>query len=290
VRPQVRPDGSNVIPSTGGNKGAGKVVKAKFLDREELTLDEKPLRPRFAAWMTAPENRYFAFAFVNRTWAQFFGRGFVNPVDNFHDENPVSHPALLKLLADEFRASGHDIRHLVRCICNSQAYQRTSRPLPENEKDVELFSHIAVKPLSPEAFYDSLTMVMSVNKNAPSKPNPGKGAAPVLNSRDEFVNYFRTSVDGSETGEFTHGIPQFLRRMNTEMFNQGSPLIDRLTASGAGREEVIEALYLSTLSRRPTAEETRLMAAYVAKRDKAEQGYAGMLWILLNSGEFVLNH
>src|SRR5262249_37193957 len=59
TQPEVRPDGSIVIPATGGNKGAGKVVRAKFLDGEEMTLDGKPLRPKFAAWMTAPENRYF---------------------------------------------------------------------------------------------------------------------------------------------------------------------------------------------------------------------------------------
>src|SRR5262249_6387040 len=130
----------------------------------------------------------------------------------------------------------------------------------------------------------------TVSKNTPGKPNAGKGAGPALNSRDEFVNYFRGQNDGTENGEFTHGIPQFLRRMNTEMFNQGAPLIDVLIKTRVGRDEAIEALYLATLSRRPTGDETRLLGAYVDKRDQPEQGYAGVLWILLNSGEFVLNH
>lgn len=288
ARPEVKPDGSIVIPGTGGNKGAGKVVPAKFLGGEPLTLDDKTLRPRFAAWVIAPENRYFANAFVNRTWAQMFGRGLVNPVDNFHDDNPPSHPALLKLLADEFRASNHDIKHLVRCLCNSQAYQRTSKFLPENGKDAELFSHMSVKGMSPEMLYDSLAIVLGPEKMA-GAPKPGTGKGPPLSSRDEFVHFFRGPGD-ADSSECNQGIPQFLRRMNTEMFNEGAPLIDRLVKARATPVQVVETLYLATLSRRPTEEETKLMSAYLAKRERPEQGHAGVLWILLNSGEFVLNH
>src|SRR5207249_7482346 len=124
----------------------------------------------FVDWLMRKDNPYFARAYVNRTWAQFFGRGLVNPVDNMHDGNPPSHPALLDSLAAEFAASGFDTKHLVRSICNSQAYQRTSRPASGNEKDTELFSHMAVKPVAPEALYDSLTVVYGVNadKNAPT--------------------------------------------------------------------------------------------------------------------------
>src|SRR5262249_4422152 len=146
-------------------------------DGAALTLDgETALRPRFAAWAIAPENKYFANAFVNRLWAQFFNRGLVNPVDNFHDDNPPSHPELLTLLADEFRRSNHDIKHVTRCLCNSQAYQRTSRPLPGNESDSELFSHMAVKVLSPEVFYDSLGLLVPLDSVASVRPSGDKGA------------------------------------------------------------------------------------------------------------------
>src|SRR5205807_309050 len=114
-----------------------------------------PFRPRLVAWITSGENPYFARAFVNRMWAGLFGRGLVNPVDNMHDDNPPSLPALLALLANEFIASEFDIKHLIRCVCNSRAYQRSSRPASGNEKDGELFSRMAVKPIEPEALYDS---------------------------------------------------------------------------------------------------------------------------------------
>jgi RNA polymerase sigma factor (sigma-70 family) len=292
-RPAVRSDGAIVIPATGGNKGARKVVPAKFLDGQALTLDDKPLRPRFASWVTARENKYFARAFVNRTWAQFLGRGFVQPVDNFYDANPPSHPALLALLADEFRASAFDIKHLIRCICNSQAYQRTSRPLPGHEKDDALFSRVAVKVMDPEAFYDSLSLLVDVSKDVrpPAPTDSGAGKKLIARPpRDEFLHFFRGPSDAAEAGELSHGPPHFLRRMNSQLFNSGSPLIDHLVATESNREAAIEKLYLATLSRRPSAEETRLMTAYLTKRADAQQGYAGVLWILLNSGEFVLNH
>jgi hypothetical protein len=320
-RPVVRPGGAIVIPSTGGNKGAGRVVPAKVLGGEPRQLDDAvPFRPEFVTWATAEGNPYFARAFVNRTWAQFFGRGLVNPVDNMHGDNPPSHPAALDLLAAEFAASGFDVRHLVRCVCNSRAYQRTSRPTAGNEAAAELFARMAVKPVGPEALYDSVVVVfgMGVDKNSPkpgagrkpgeakpgekptkppvqpeagkpmpTKPEAGKPALPV-NPRDEFVNFFR-GQGGAEPGEFAHGIPQFLRRMNGELFNAGGPLVGRLVKEGAAPEKAIEALFLATLSRRPTAKERELMAKYVARRPTPEQGYAGVLWVLLNSGEFVLN-
>jgi hypothetical protein len=298
-RAEVREGGAIVIPGTGGNKGAGKLVPAKLLGGESLKLDDKaPVRPRLAAWVASEENEYFARAFVNRVWAQFFGRGLVQPLDNMHDDNPPSHPELLTLLADEFVASSYDIKHLVRCICATKAYQWTSRPLSENEHDAELFSHMAVKPIGPEALYDSLMVVLGESKFGPArgKPNTIKvpGAkpqgvkGPPMNPRDEFIHFFRGQGD-PETGEFVHGIPQFLRRLNGEMFNANAPLIDRLTTSGVSADRAVEALFLATLSRRPTAEERERLTAYVGKRAKPEDGYAGVLWVLLNSGEFVLN-
>jgi hypothetical protein len=78
--------------------------------------------------------------------------------------------------------------------------------------------------------------------------------------------------------------------MNGLPIDAATPVIARLAASGATREQALEQLYLTALSRRPTAEEVRLMTGYLARRGKAAEGYAGVLWILLSSGEFVMNH
>ena len=75
---------------------------------------------------------------MNRLWAHFFGRGIVDPVDDFRQGNEPSHPELLRLLAEEFKASGYDRKHLIRCICNSKAYQRSSETVTANESDEKL--------------------------------------------------------------------------------------------------------------------------------------------------------
>ncbi len=276
------------LPS-GAGKAAGQVVKARFLGGGEPALREgAPLRPAFVAWLTAPENRYFAPAQVNRAWAHFFGRGLVNPVDDFRDDNPPSHPELLALLADEFRASGFDLKHLARCVCNSRAYQRTSRPRPGNERDAELFSHAAVRPISAEAFYDSLTVLYAPYKSGKFAAPGAK--APRLEPRDDFVRFFRAQGEAAAEGGLNPGIPQFLRRLNAEAFNQGSPLVAYLVQKDVPRREAVELLYLATLSRRPTADEVEVMNDYLGRRKSAAEGYAGVVWILLSTGEFVLNH
>jgi hypothetical protein len=146
---------------------------------------------------------------------------------------------------------------------------------------------MAVKVLSPEAFYDSLTVVLSVNKFA--QPSSAKAQAP-REARDDFVRFFRAQGESSGDSAFQQGIPQFLKRLNSEQFNRGAPLIERLVRSGVSRDQALASIYLATLSRRPTAAEVELMSGYLSRRPDPEQGYAGVLWILLNSGEFVLNH
>src|SRR5262249_4748692 len=104
-----------------------KIVPAKFLMGEEPNLDTPaPYRPILAKWLTAADNAFFARAMANRIWAQFFGRGIVNPVDDMHDGNEPSHPALLQELAGQFAFNQFDVKYLIRAVCNSQTYQRSS--------------------------------------------------------------------------------------------------------------------------------------------------------------------
>jgi hypothetical protein len=272
--PTVR--GAAIVIPPGSGKAAGQVVKARFLGGDEPTLEEnEPFRPRFAAWATSADNPYFARAAVNRQWAHFYGRGFVNPMDSF-DINDPAHPELLNRLAKEFTDSGFDLKHLARCICNSKAYQRSSRPLPGNEGDASAFSHMAVKVLTPEAFFDSTTIVL-------------RGATDKQDTRDQFVRTFRFDEETDAT-EYAQGIPQALRLMNGPMLNRGAPVVEQLARSGTSRTEAITTLYLTVLSRRPTAEEVELISGYLSRRKDDREGYRGVLWILLNSSEFALNH
>jgi len=277
-----------VIPET-----KGKVVSAKFLEGAAPTLDPKqPFRPSFAEWATSGQNKFFANAAVNRTWNHFFGRGFVMPVDDFHAGNPPSHPTLLKNLAGELVASGFDLKHLIRGICASKTYQRTSRPLPGNDVDTTLFSHMNVKVMSPEMLFDCLTSAMGTelarDTTAPRKAAGNKGGG---GTRAQFVAFFNTGDENTESTEFTHGIPQALRLMNSPQFNRGGPVVAEVMKKFAGdKAKIIEALYLSALTRKPTAAESKRMLEYVAKQSDAKTANASVLWVLLNSSEFILNH
>jgi hypothetical protein len=283
------PFGSIVIPDT-----KGKTVKAKFLLAEEATLPSKTvLRPAFAAWLTGPKNPYFARAAVNKMWANFFGRGIVSPIDDMRPESTNSHPELLDALAADFVASGHDLKHLIRSICNSKTYQRTSRPLPNNKEDEELFSHAQIRAMSADMLFDSLAVAMGHEPGDKVKGG-GKGQKKKAQggARGQFRKFFHAEAD-DDVGvveDYTHGIPQVLRLMNSPQMNDTSAVVNRLTKGNAPPEKVIEGLYLTVLSRRPTETEMKRMKAYVGDAKDAAKGYGDVMWVLLNSSEFLFNH
>jgi hypothetical protein len=292
-RPSLRGAQIEIPDAVDPRRRTGKIVKAKFFLGEEAKFEDKgPYRPTLAEWLASAENKFFAPAMVNRMWAHFFARGFVNPIEDMHDDNTNTHPELLKLLADEFRASEFDLKHLIRCICNSEAYQRTSKPLKENSDDVQYFSHMAVKVMSPEVLYDSLCLALGTRELRMAGAGPGRGFAagprgPGGGSREAFVRFFSTKEEGDDGTEMGFGVPQFLRLMNSRPFNEGGAVINRLTENGATTEQILESLFLTTLSRRPTAEEIQKFAAYIARRENPKEGLNGALWVLINSAEFM---
>jgi len=167
---------------------SAKSVAPKFLAGDSPKMAKAdPARPVLAQWLTAAENPYFAKAMVNRTWAQFFGRGFVNPIDDMSPENACSHPALLDALAKEFAASGFDLHHMIRGVCNSQSYQRSTKATAANKNDHDLFSHMSVKVMTPEQLFDSLAKVTGATNSGGGRNAKGVGQ---LNNREQFVNFF----------------------------------------------------------------------------------------------------
>ncbi|MCE9531299.1 MAG: PSD1 and planctomycete cytochrome C domain-containing protein, partial [Planctomycetes bacterium] len=230
VKKGSEPVGAVIAISATAGKAAGTIVKAKFLQGEEPKLDDKgPYRPALANWVTAADNPFFAEAAVNRIWAHFFGRGLVNPIDDMSPENPATHPEVLHALADEFRASGYDQKHLIRCICMTQAYQRTSRGAKKS--DDPLFAHMAAQVMLPEALYDSLTLATGLKEIdiAAYISSGGRGGQPSKGaSRAKFIRFFNTRELDAATTEFTHGIPQALGLLNSSVFNKPTPLVQQL--------------------------------------------------------------
>jgi hypothetical protein len=285
------------FPKKQGLPESAKIVPAKFLQGATPKLNPaEPYRPVLAQWLTAPSNPFFARAMVNRFWYQLFGRGVVNPVDDMHQDNPPTHQQLLAAMTEQFKTSGFDVKYLVRAICNSETYQRTSRPTADNKADDRFFSHRVVRVLSPEQLYDSLVSVVGqplIPKKLDGDPKFAmamkKGFA---GPRPNFINFFRIE-EGADPLEYQVGIPQALRLMNSGQFNNTVAAVTKAMQEGDGSPtRTIERLYLLALSRPPTVEESDRLGDFVNNHGGAapRAAYVDILWALLNSSEFAFNH
>lgn len=268
-------------------ENAEKLRTPKFLGSDAFQASSgMPRRAALAEWITSPDNPYFARAMVNRTWGKLFGRGLVEPVDDMHRDNSATHPELLAALSERFASSGFDLRDLYRAICNSAAYQRTSMPLPGRELETASYERMAIKVLTPEQLYDSLAIIVPLS--GPVKG--GRSADP----REEFVRFFRSEGEPNPLA-YTRGIPQTLRMMNSPQLvspsNEGA-LIRRIVESkSAGATEAIDRLYIHVLARKPTDDERKTLDDFLAQHPgERDEAYAEILWALINSSEFSLNH
>src|SRR5262249_13841409 len=151
---------------------------------------------------------------------------------------------------EQFKRHNFDLKFLVKSIMLSDAYQRTSKPAAGNEDDTELFSRMYIKSMSPEQLYDSIAQVVGPNKGG-FGPNPGAKKGP-RTPRDQFIAFFRVD-EGVDPLEYQAGIPQALRLMNSPQLNNGGKAIDDAMKRSTKPAEVIDYLYLSTVSRYPTA-------------------------------------
>jgi hypothetical protein len=258
---------------------------ATFLDNTEpkWTADTNP-RTVLADWVTAKSNPFFARATANRVWGHLFGRGIVDPVDDFNEANKPSHPELLDDLAKALAEADFDLKFLIRAMCRTKAYQRTSAQTHASQADPRRFARMAVKGMTGEQLFDSLAFATGYRE-------PGGRTA----QRDRFLTQF--ALRGHATEPET-SITQALTLMNGRFLNtvtsvEGSPtLLAVYETPGMTMPERIEALYLAALSRRPTAKELDRMAKFIADggTGKASERLADVFWVLLNSVEFRLNH
>jgi mono/diheme cytochrome c family protein len=288
--------GQIVIPGNAF-KNAGTTVPAAFLHGETLQAkDVADLRTPLVDWLTAKDNPYFARAFANRLWFQLFARGIVNPIDDNRPLNPPSHPGLMRLLADEFAASGFDVKHLVRCLCRSQAYQRTSTPVPGTDAVrraalTTVFGRMPLRVMTADMLHESLKLAygeQELDLRSGAKVNTTGMAATVGDALLEFHRRFGTNEE--DRTDFTHGVAQMLTLINhPRLLGDSKSLAEFLkNTPDASETRVIEWLYLSTLSRRPTAEEQREADAYLAQTPDTAQAYRGVLWMLVNRSEYLL--
>jgi hypothetical protein len=277
-------------------KNAGTIVPAGFPGGKAFEpAKASALRSSFVDWLTARDNPYFARAFVNRTWFYLFSRGIVHPVDDIRELNPPSHPGLMKLLSNEFAASGFDVKHLLRCLCNSWAYQRTSRVAAGTSEQTvaaltALFGRMPLRVMTADQLYDSLRQAygdpqLDLRAIEPKGSSTTGMSAPVADAYLEFLRRFGTNKD--DATDFTHGIPQMLTMINHPRLLQASKALDVYLKANPTPEQVVEWLYLSTLSRRPDRDELAAAQRYLKKTANPARGYIGVLWMLVNRSEYL---
>ncbi len=266
----------------------------RFLDGRKIPQGTEVTNRReaLAKFVADPKNMDLARAFVNRMWGHFMGRGFVQPVDDFGPHNPASHPELLDKLAEEFQASNYDMKALIRWITASEAYNLTSMMTKANEKDETLFSHMSLKPMTPEQLFDSLITATAAHKAS---------GGDTSKRRDEWLKQFVFTFandEGEEGSSFQGTIPQALMMMNGDLMEQavsGKPgsFLNDLAAHASrksGVSTMVNEMFLAALSRYPTtAEKNKASSALQSSPDTAYI-LEDLFWALLNSNEFVLNH
>jgi len=270
---------------------AGTKVPVSFLHGTKPDAKRKTdWRGVFVDWLTRRENPFFAKAFANRLWFQLFTRGIVHPVDDMRALNPPTHPGLLNLLTNEFAASGFDVKHLLRCICNSQTYQRTSKGTLARQQ--ELFGRAPMRVMTADMLLESLKIAygdpkLDLRTHAKNDGNTNGESAAVGDEYMEFHRRFGTNEE--DATDFTHGIPQMLTFINHPRLRQGGRFMEDWLKKNPDikPEAIIERLYLSTLSRRPTSEELAEAVAYTAASEEPKQAYTDVLWMLVNRSEYL---
>jgi hypothetical protein len=284
----------------------GKRRPAKTLGAVEPVALEGDPRPALAAWLTAPDNEIFARNIANRIWAQFFNRGLVEPIDDMRVSNPPTNAPLMDALAKRLVEVKFDLRAFVRDICNSRVYQLSGTPTPSNVADTRQFSHAHLRRLRADVLLDSVVAVTGVPRNLPSWPAGTKavefyprssGDTGGPHTGDTFFATFGRSTRSTICACETKSNPTLSQAMHLVV---GDTVRDRLAAKDgvvrrlvdtkATPEEIVTALFVRALSRKPTAEELAGFAEMAADAPKDPTVYEDIFWSLFNSTEFVFNH
>ena len=268
-------------------------------------------RAVLADWLTAPDNPYFTRSIANRVWANFFGQGIVDPVDDLRVSNPASNEPLLQGLAKHLVDNKYDLKALMRLILTSDTYARSSAPLPENIGDTRYHARYYPRRLMAEVLQDAITSVTKVSPKyanitlsdgSTAKTDFYKDGTRALQLFDSAVTSYFLKTFGRNEREITcecersnkPSMVQVLHLSNGKTLNENlraeqssvTPLVTKANAA------LIEEAYLLCLARPPSAEETQRLEA-VFKATPATERRAvveDLFWALMTSREFLFQH
>ncbi len=302
-KPTDDPRETVIFNSRGGEAKhpvSGAVVKPKFLGGAEPEIkpgDDR--RDVVAKWLASPDNPYFARNIANIIWAHFFGVGIVDPVDDVRISNPPSNPELLDALGRKLVEYNYDFRKLVRDICTSLTYQRSTIANETNEKDTRNFSQAVIRRMRAEVLLDAISSVTETPNKFQGLP---LGARAVQIADGTATNYFLTTF-GRATRETVCScevkmeptLSQALHLINGEAAHEnikrGKLVADLVNKEKKPDKEIIEELYLRCFGREPDATEMDMVLKKISESQDGRQAVLeDLFWALLNAKEFYFNH
>jgi hypothetical protein len=292
--------------------GSSRVLTPKILGGEEVMLQQysDPRQP-LMDWMRSKDNPYFSRALVNRIWANYFGRGIVEPADDMNLANPPVNEELMDYLAKGFVAHGFDMKWLHREILNSDAYQRSWKPNDNNKGDEKNFSHMVLRRLPAEVALDAIRQATASSADlsrfagniaeraiGPNTANRKGNSSYALSTFGKPARV--ANCDCERTADptllqtlFTRNDPELLSTLDSNTKNSMG-WIGELRRASKGKpldlEVVISEVFLRTLSRPPTAKEILTAKEDISAAKDPVDGVRDVLWALLNTREFLVNH
>ena len=283
------------------NSASDDEKELSLLRSHRVTIKDKDPREPIMDWLKREDNPWFARSFVNRVWAGYFNVGIVEPTDEFTPSNPPSNPGLLNWLAHGFVKNGYDMKWLHRQIVSSETYQRSWRPNKTNRDDIRNYSRAIPRRIPAEIIYDAM-------KQATAKTDQLEKVRTDLKRRG--TGHLSMRMAGTHAmkvfGKPDRAINCDCERVNQptllqSIFLQNDPLVRmRLDNSGWISEvsesrqtdfsKLINDAWLRSVNRLPRPEEVARAKRHLSATPSTEEGLTDLLWALMNTKEFILNH
>jgi hypothetical protein len=262
-----------------------------FVTGQKLTvgLPDHERREKIAAWITSPNDRWFAKAFVNRMWSELVGHGFYEPVDDLGPDRKCFAPHTLDYLAEHFAINHYDVKWLFRVITATEAYQRQSRS--RFEEDKPLFAANCPQRLRGDQLFNTLLDVLGIDEGPPAAAQKNPRAA--LGSPRGRMNQTFGYDPSVRRDEVAGSIPQALLLMNGPELNraidgkQPTTLLGQLLLEVPKDEALVAELYLRCLAREPKPTELQTCLDHVRTSGQRAEAFEDILWSLINSTEFL---
>jgi hypothetical protein len=302
---RVRGKGSRIVfTDTQGEllqPSTGRPQPPRPLDAEAVAFDDPTdRRVHLARWLTSPDNRYFSRSIANRVWANFFGVGLVEKVDDMRVTNPASNELLLDAVADYLVTEKFDLKKLVRAILTSSSYQRSSRTVEGNETDDRFYSRYYPRRLQAEVLLDAISQVTAVPSVFKDQPAGTRALQlPDSNIESYFLSTFgrpdrviTCECERSDEPSMTQVLHLYNGKTINSKLQAKDNRISKVLETDADDPQVIRLAYLEVLSRLPSTEEVERLSTLIHVDDPGQrrQVLEDLYWSLLTSREFLFNH